>query len=252
MPGKGMDAKRYDTQVDWAKRLRNEWPFYRELFGRHNVSSVLDCACGTGRHAIHFAKNGLHVTGIDIEPEMIEQARANASTEEAEVRFEVAAFSAVARQFPSQKFDAVICVGNSLSQVPDLPAVEDAVRNFAAVCSTGGVVVLHILNYAPMMHKDIVQRPLRVAGGEGRLEFFQKVFIPSAPWVHALMVNIEGTGGKWSSSVSGGRLLPIMPAEIRGIVERAGFERLEMLGDYSGRPFDNRSSQDLILTAVKA
>jgi 2-polyprenyl-3-methyl-5-hydroxy-6-metoxy-1,4-benzoquinol methylase len=37
---------------------------------------VLDVACGTGRLACAIAQTGLHVTGIDIMPAMLEHARA--------------------------------------------------------------------------------------------------------------------------------------------------------------------------------
>jgi SAM-dependent methyltransferase len=246
-----MDAAQYDKQVDWEKRLANEWPFYRDVFRRHDVSSVLDCACGTGRHAIRFAESGLDVTGIDIDPAMIGRARANAAAAGVGVRFETAAFSEVAGVLTGRTFDAVICVGNSLSQLPDLGAVEDAVRNFAVVCRPGGVAVLHVLNYHALMEKEIVPRPLRVSGEHGEPEFFQKIFIPRPPWVHVLMVRIVDEGGKWSSSVSMGKLLPVGAADLERFATGAGFTGVEMRGDYSGRVFDRESSQDLILTAVR-
>ncbi len=37
---------------------------------------VLDLACGVGRHAIELAGNGYHITGVDINPRVLEVARA--------------------------------------------------------------------------------------------------------------------------------------------------------------------------------
>lgn len=37
---------------------------------------ILDIGCGTGRHAIELARRGYRVTGIDLSPSQIEQARA--------------------------------------------------------------------------------------------------------------------------------------------------------------------------------
>src|SRR5260221_9634515 len=42
---------------------------------------VLDVACGTGNLAIPAAKTGADVTGIDIAPNLIEQAQARAAAE---------------------------------------------------------------------------------------------------------------------------------------------------------------------------
>ena len=246
-----MNPTDYDKQVNWEKRLAHEWPFYQDLFQKHRVNSVLDCACGTGRHAILFAKSGLSVTGMDIDPERIGLARENAVAAGADVRFEVAAFSELNRLSPLAQFDAVICVGNSLSQLPGLTAVEEAIRNMAAVCRPGGIVVLHILNYHSLLKKEMVAQPLRVVGEEGHREFFQKIFLPRAHQVEIVTVHArEGING-WSSEVARGVLLPIDAAVLEKFVIRAGFTRVVMRGDYSSRLFDREVSWDLILTAVR-
>ena len=46
-----------------------------ELSGATQDSTVLDLACGPGIVACEFAKHAKHVTGIDITPAMIEQAK---------------------------------------------------------------------------------------------------------------------------------------------------------------------------------
>ena len=65
----------YEAMIDWQKRLASEGPFYRRLFDRVGVHSVLDVACGTGRHAAMFHSWGLRVEGADISANMIERAR---------------------------------------------------------------------------------------------------------------------------------------------------------------------------------
>jgi SAM-dependent methyltransferase len=246
-----MNASDYDRQVNWEKRLAHEWPFYQGLFRDHKVSSVLDCGCGTGRHAILFARNGLSVTGIDIDPGMIRLARENAAAAGADARFEVSAFSGLHSLFPASRFDAVICVGNSLSQLPGLNAAEEAIGAFASVCRRGGILVLHLLNYHCLMKSEMVAKPLRVIGGARNRELFQKIFLPRAHEVEIIMVHArEGSAG-WSSEVTRGSLLPIDAAELGKFVAQAGFNRLETRGDYSGEPFDRERSGDLILTSVR-
>jgi len=41
-------------------------------------SSVLDMACGSGRHAITFAKIGFYVTAVDLSERLISEAKKNA------------------------------------------------------------------------------------------------------------------------------------------------------------------------------
>src|SRR5687768_17802584 len=50
---------------------------------------VLDVACGTGNLALPAARKGADVTGLDIAPNLIEQAKANADEEGLEARFDV-------------------------------------------------------------------------------------------------------------------------------------------------------------------
>lgn len=244
-----MNPEVYDAQVDWERRLKREWPFYRSLFATHRVSTVLDCGCGTGRHAILFAQNGLDVTGIDVDREMVGLARRNAADAGVKAAFETAAFSELGRRFPARRFDAVICVGNSLSQLPALADVEDAIGGFASVCRPGGVLALHVLNYRSLLKKEMAAQPLRVTGAEGRREFFQKIYLPRRRRVDVVTVHgREGDDG-WGSEVTRGVLLPIDVDDLLRFVAGAGFGLLEMRGDYSGAPFEGESSWDLILTA---
>src|SRR5438128_10166023 len=48
---------------------------------------VLDVACGTGNTAIPAARAGGLVTGVDIAPNLLEQARKRAAAEQLEIRF---------------------------------------------------------------------------------------------------------------------------------------------------------------------
>jgi SAM-dependent methyltransferase len=66
----------YEAMIDWPNRLAHEERFYRRLFERVGVRSVVDVACGTGHHAAMFHSWGLRVEGADISPAMIECARA--------------------------------------------------------------------------------------------------------------------------------------------------------------------------------
>jgi len=44
---------------------------------RFSPGSVLDAGCGTGRVAIELARRGVEVVGVDVDPSMLETARAN-------------------------------------------------------------------------------------------------------------------------------------------------------------------------------
>jgi len=69
-------AADYDRFADWPARLAFELPFLERLFQAHGVQSVLDAACGTGRHALALAQRGYQAAGADTSAPMIERARA--------------------------------------------------------------------------------------------------------------------------------------------------------------------------------
>src|SRR5919107_3539033 len=63
-----------------------------EFIGRLGLGrgeQVLDVACGTGNLALPAARAGASVTGIDIAPNLVEQAREQAAAEGLAARFDV-------------------------------------------------------------------------------------------------------------------------------------------------------------------
>ncbi len=96
------DPQTYDLEVenyDEDRPLIEQWA--RSLGG-----PLLDLACGTGRMALRMAAQGYQVTGVDIVPEMIAQARQKATERAVSIEWVVAD----ARTFHLQKqFPFVLC-----------------------------------------------------------------------------------------------------------------------------------------------
>ena len=90
------------------------FPFCKKIFDENKVKSILDCACGTGKHAIAFSQLGFDVEGCDLSSEMVQCAKINAVASWVKVNFVQADFKKLAEVF-NRKFDCVVCVGNSLT-----------------------------------------------------------------------------------------------------------------------------------------
>jgi len=102
---------------------------------------VLDVACGTGNLAIPAARAGATVTGIDIAPNLIEQAKANAAAEGLDTRFEVG--DAEDLPYKDGEFDVVITMfGAMFAPRPDVTAAE-----LKRVCKPGGLIAM--ANWTP-------------------------------------------------------------------------------------------------------
>lgn len=104
-------------------------------------TKVLDVACGTGNTSIPAARAGAEVTGIDIAPNLIEQAIARAETEGVDAKFEVG--DAEALPYEDAAFDTVITMfGAMFAPRPDVTADE-----LKRVCKSGGVIAM--ANWTP-------------------------------------------------------------------------------------------------------
>lgn len=102
---------------------------------------VLDVACGTGNLAIPAAKVGAVVTGIDIVPNLIEQAKERAEAEGLNAKFEVG--DAEALPYADASFDVVMTMfGAMFTPRPDVTADE-----LKRVCRSGGLIAM--ANWTP-------------------------------------------------------------------------------------------------------
>jgi len=99
-------------------------------------SRVLDVACGTGNLAIPLARSGCIVTGVDIAPNLLEQARQRAKTEGLQATFD----EGDAEQLPyaDGTFDAVVTMfGAMFAPRPELVSSE-----LARVLKPGGLLAM--------------------------------------------------------------------------------------------------------------
>ena len=109
--------------------------------GLRTGARVLDVACGTGNLSIPAARLGTMVTGVDIAPNLVEQARKRASAEGVTATFDVG--DAEALPYPDASFDWVITMYGAMFA----PNPELAAREMARVCRSGGTIAM--ANWTP-------------------------------------------------------------------------------------------------------
>lgn len=110
-------------------------------------AQILDCACGIGIEAIALARCGLNVCGTDASERLVDQARQRARQAGVEVRFEVCSWGELPEHFGSERFDAVLCTGNSISHSPDPEAMVRAFEAMREVLKEGGTLVVDSRNW---------------------------------------------------------------------------------------------------------
>jgi ubiquinone/menaquinone biosynthesis C-methylase UbiE len=103
--------------------------------------NVLDVACGTGNTALPAARKGAHVTGVDIAPNLLEQARERASAEGLTAKFDEG--DAENLPYRGAQYDLVISMFGAMFA----PRPEQVAAELGRVCRPGGRIAM--ANWTP-------------------------------------------------------------------------------------------------------
>lgn len=74
-------------EQSWTENTKEQVDFIIKALGLRGKEKILDLACGYGRHSLEFARRGYSVTGVDITPVYIEDARKTAQEEHLNAEF---------------------------------------------------------------------------------------------------------------------------------------------------------------------
>ncbi|GIG69452.1 class I SAM-dependent methyltransferase [Phytomonospora endophytica] len=100
------------------------------------AASVLDVACGPGRHLELLAEEFVDAAGVDLSPAMVSMA-------EGRVPEGVPVTVGDMRDFDlGRRFDAVVCLFGSVGYMRDTPVLDTAIARMAAHLNPGGVLVV--------------------------------------------------------------------------------------------------------------
>jgi 2-polyprenyl-3-methyl-5-hydroxy-6-metoxy-1,4-benzoquinol methylase len=128
---------------DYAEDLtRREVDFLVEALGLDGTETILDLACGGGRHSLELARRGFTVVGLDAVERVLAHARARAAAEDLSVSFVQGDMRALAFD---GRFDLVLVMNSSVGFFDD--ATNAAVlAGCARALAPGGRLVLQCIN----------------------------------------------------------------------------------------------------------
>lgn len=237
----------YEAMIDWPKRLANEEPLYRSLLAGIGATSLVDVACGTGRHSAMFRSWGLRVEGSDLSPAMIEHARQSYGQSD-DQRWVVRGFDEPIE--PPASFDAAICVGNSLALAPRREVVERAIAQMLAAVRDGGAILIHVLNLWHLPDGPCVwQKCKRAELPQGDVLILKGLHrCGPQGYVELLVANPAGGPPIYSESVP---FLGLEAPELEQMARQAGATRVDFFGGYRDQRYDRPKSVDLVMIAQK-
>src|SRR5690554_2493455 len=133
-------ARYYDIAFDF-RDVRAEVDFllgcYRQFGAPGGVAAALELACGPGRHSREFARRGLRSVGLDLNPTMIDYARARPYGNAVEWR--VADMVAFEIESP---VDLAYILMDSIVHILSLDDFERHLHSVAAALTPGGIYVI--------------------------------------------------------------------------------------------------------------
>ena len=248
----------YDRMIRWPRRLALEEPLFAAIWRRSGARSVLDAACGSGRHLVLFAGQGLTVSGADASGAMLALAREQADTlpEPRRPRLVHSAWAELPDKI-SETFDAVLCLGNSLPYVTEPGALHDSLRGLWSRVAPGGFLLIQFRNFARMRVRGECFLPLSsLVDPRGGAEY---VSVRQYEWhertvdFNVIMLSNErrSPDSPWTLNHWTTPLATYRVSDVSDPLVSLG-ARTELYGSLGLEPYDETNSEDVVIWAQRS
>ncbi len=139
-------VEKWDDLINWNKRAEGEGSFFIDVLKERGAQKILDVATGTGYHSVRLLEAGFDVVSADGSPEMLYRAFENAKQQGEILRTVQVDWRWLAQDI-HEKFDAVICLGNSFTHLFSENDRRKALAEFYSVLRHDGILILDQRNY---------------------------------------------------------------------------------------------------------
>jgi len=212
---------KWDNLIDWEKRAEAEGDFFIRELKEREAKTVLDVATGTGFHSVRLMKAGFKVTSVDGSPSMLAKAFENAKRYGFIMRTVQADWRWLNRDVYN-RFDAVICLGNSFTHLFSERDRRRALAEFYSMLEPDGVLILDQRNYDSILDsgfsskhtyyycgKDVKAEPEHIDNGLARFRYE----FPDKSVFHLNM-------------------FPLRSEYTRKLIMEVGFQNVQTYGDF--------------------
>lgn len=198
--------------------------------------SILDLACGNGRHSIYLAKKGFEVVGIDLSQKSIDQAR----------HFETDNLSFYTHDmrnlFRVNYFDYVFNFFTSLGYFEKEHDNVRALQTAYTALKQNGVLVIDFLNKQWVLDHLVTEQTKLLKGIEFQLKkSYQNGFI-----IKDIRIKDGDTQKHFREKV---QMLTL--DDFRRLLTTVGFSIESIFGSYQLEPYNEKESNRLIIVARK-
>lgn len=203
-------------------------------------AQVLDLCCGVGRHSIEFARRGFTVTGVDVTPHYLKEARRKAQKAKLSVEF----IKDDMRRFQRRNtYNVVINLFGSFGYFEDQRDDYRVAKNVYVSLKKKGTFIIEL------MGKEVLARIFQKRDWyeiDDTLVLEERTTDRDWKRIDSRWVIIKGRERK-EFTIS---LRLYSAVELSTLLQSAGFRRIDVYGDLTGAPFDQKAKR-LVVVAHK-
>jgi len=240
------DGRHYDAKYTW---LGKDIPFLLFLARKYG-GPVLELACGTGRISMALAEKGFRVTGLDLSPEMLSEAKRKS----AEKGLNIGWVEADARNFQLHKrFNLVMFPFNSIAHLTESWDIEACFKRVRQHLTGRGRFVIDVFNpdFTILMRgsnrKRVVARYPDPDGG-GIVTISETNRYDRATHINHLKWYFSLGKKKWTDDLD---MRVFFPQELDALLRYNGFRIEHKYGDYDRSHFGSESPHQLTVCRLK-
>ncbi len=233
----------YDKMIDFDSALQKR-KILLSNFIDDKTKTAADIGCGTGVDSISLYQLGLNVSSFDPSLMMLNSAKVNSEKHNCKIDFYNLAASEIPKSFYN-KFDIVVSLGNTFANIP-LNKIERSVKNLFKMLRTDGKVFIQVLNYEKILREKERIVNITKKDGEYFIRFYD--FGNNELTFNILKFNSEHTAQKELIST---KIFPYTAKQLKQILTKTGFGKLEFFGSLDKKLFDVKISNDVVLLAHK-
>lgn len=214
-------AEKWDELINWDAREETIGDFFIEELKKRGVKRVLDVATGTGFDSVRLIKAGFDVVSADGSPEMLARAFQNAREHDILLRTVQADWRYLTRSI-HEKFDAVICIGNSFTHLFSEHDRRKTLAEFYSVLKHDGVLFLDHRNYDGILDEGFSSKHSFYYAGKN---------------VKAEPEHIDSGLARFryefpDNSVYHLNMFPLRKNYVRRLMTQVGFQRIHTFADF--------------------
>jgi len=198
-------------------------------------NSILDAACGAGRHSIYLASKGFNVFGFDLSKTLLSKAKENAKKRSAENNFVCADLRNI---YFRKKFDLIINLFTSFGYFENDEENFKFINTAYSLLNGNGYYVLDYFNKNYLLANLIAKNEKLI----DRKIIIEKRKIVNDRIIKEIQIKNGLEEKRFIESV---RLYS--KTEIENEFKKIGFTLVSTFGDYDGNKYDEQNSSRLIL-----